>query len=122
MIKGRMMQYKGKVYHIGFFSDFKEFMDAEVYETLKLMIDDYDEGIDRNINKLEEDVYNLEHERDKLKDRVAELEDELSSATDKHYDDIMQYEKQINKLENRIEELEEYNEELSEELDFRDKH
>ena len=108
MVKGRMMQYKGKVYHIGFFSDFKEFMDTEVYETLKLMIDDYGEDIDRNINRLEEDVYNLEHERDKLKDRVSELEDELSSVTDKHYEDILKYEKQINKLENRIEELDDY--------------
>lgn len=122
MVKGRMMQYKGKVYHIGFFSDFKEFMDAEVYETLRLMIDDYGEDIDRNINRLEEDVYDLEHERDKLKDRVSELEDELSSVTYKYFDDVIQCEKQINKLENRIEELEEYNEELSEELDFRDKH
>lgn len=103
-----MMQYKGKVYHIGFFSDFKEFMDAEVYETLKLMIDDYGEGIDRNINRLEEDVYNLEHERDKLKDRVVELEDELSSITDKHYTDIVEYEKYINELENRIDELDDY--------------
>ena len=75
------MQYKGMVYHINHFSDFKEFMDNEVYETFKSMIKDIGEELDRNINDLEEDVYNLEHERDKLKDRVSELEDELSSIT-----------------------------------------
>ena len=122
MIKSRMMQYKGKVYHINHFSDFKEFVDRDVYDAFKSMIDDANEELDRNINDLEESIYLLQDEKDKLNDRIVELEDELSSITDKHYTDIIEYEKHINKLENRIEYLEDYNEELSEELDFRDKH
>lgn len=53
MVKGRMLQYKGKVYHINHFSDFKEFMDNEVYEAFKSMINDVNEELDRDINDLE---------------------------------------------------------------------
>lgn len=104
MVKSRMMQYEGKVYYINHFSDFKEFVDREVYDAFKSMIGDANVEFDRNINDLEESIYLLEDERDKLKDRVSELEDELSSATDKYYGDILKYEKLITKLENRIEE------------------
>lgn len=79
--------YKGQVNYITRLEDFADFMELEVYEAVKKVIEDYGEKYREKYEELKKDYDFLQEEYDELddlSDELAECQEQLDDAEQKY--------------------------------------